>query len=107
MKRVTNQLEQTVLSQLEGIEESITESFLTQRAGRQAMKYKTQIEEGWVGEQMMMIKSPTAREQHNQKILDILNTGDLQTLHQKLVTVGPKTAIMIHQCREFNGRFEC
>ncbi|KAK3872133.1 hypothetical protein Pcinc_022763 [Petrolisthes cinctipes] len=79
-----------------------------QTTGRQAMKNKTQIEEGWVEkpqQEMMMIKSPTAREQHNQKILDILNTGDLRTL-QKLVTVGPKTAILIHQYREFNGRFE-
>ncbi|XP_042881011.1 kinesin-like protein FLA10 [Penaeus japonicus] len=52
-----------------------------------------------------LVVSPHLQKQHNDKILQILNTGSLKTL-QQLPTVGPKTAMVIHNFRQFYGEFK-
>ncbi|XP_042214672.1 kinesin-like protein KIF22 [Homarus americanus] len=48
--------------------------------------------------------SPRLQKQHNETILKILNTGNLKKL-QQLPTVGPKTAMVIHNFRSLYGKF--
>ena len=45
-----------------------------------------------------LVVSPTLLKQHNKKILDVLNKGNLKEL-QTLPTVGPKTAMVISNFR--------
>lgn len=52
-----------------------------------------------------LVVSPRLQKQHNDKILHILNNGSLKTL-QQLPTVGPKTAMVIHNFRQFYGEFK-
>nr|XP_027209048.1 kinesin-like protein Klp68D [Penaeus vannamei] len=52
-----------------------------------------------------LVVSPRLQKQHNDKILDILNNGSLKTL-QQLPTVGPKTAMVIHNFRQLYGEFK-
>jgi len=47
---------------------------------------------------------PRRQAMHNNKILDILNTGNAKLL-AGLPAVGPKTAFLIHQQRELHGYF--
>ncbi|KAK8739842.1 hypothetical protein OTU49_003223 [Cherax quadricarinatus] len=55
--------------------------------------------ENWV-----LTVSPRLQQKHNSEVLDILNTGTLMRL-QQLPTVGPKTAMVIHNFRELCGPF--
>ncbi|XP_063606176.1 uncharacterized protein LOC134781088 [Penaeus indicus] len=52
-----------------------------------------------------LVVSPRLQKQHNDKILHILNNGSLKTL-QQLPTVGPKTAMVIHNFRQFYGEYK-
>ncbi|MPC09304.1 Kinesin-like protein KIF22 [Portunus trituberculatus] len=47
--------------------------------------------------------SPRLQEEHNDSILNILNTGTLRQL-QQLPTVGPKTAMVISNYRKLYGK---
>merc|ERR1712025_1306350 len=47
---------------------------------------------------------PRRQASHNNKLLDILNTGNAKLL-AGLPAVGPKTAFLIHQQRELHGYF--
>ncbi|XP_076043584.1 uncharacterized protein LOC143026673 [Oratosquilla oratoria] len=57
------------------------------------------------GSRWELVISPRLQQNHRKTVLTVLNTGDLRKL-QQLPTVGPKSAMVIHNYRSMCGPFE-